>query len=69
MFDFDNRKLFGMANMVHKYYVSWVTCNVAEYGLQACIDSWNEHPIPGREITKSIKLKSYMTLQKRRTKI
>ena len=48
--DLDNRKLFDMENMVHRYCVSWVTCKVAESGLQTCIASWNEHPIPGRRI-------------------
>ena len=53
-----------MENMVHRYCVSWVTCKLAEYGLQIGIDSWKEHPIPGSRITKSIKFKSCMMLQK-----
>ena len=56
--DLGNRKLFDMENMVHRYCVSWVTCKVGEYGLQTCIASWNEHPIPGRRITKYIKFKT-----------
>ena len=48
LIDFDNRSIFDIDNMVHRYCVSWVTCKVASFGLQTCIAAWNEHPIPGK---------------------
>ena len=47
--DFDNRRIFDIDNMVHRYCVSLVTCKVASFGLQTCIAAWNEHPIPGKK--------------------
>ena len=29
-----------------KFYVSWVLCQVSEYGLHMFVNSWNHHTIP-----------------------
>ena len=51
---FENNSVFDMANETDKFCVSWVSCQVASYGLQVCIRSWNSHPIPGKlDVMKS----------------
>ena len=36
-----------MTNQVTKCCVSWVTSNIAKYGLAEFVASWNHHQIPG----------------------
>ena len=42
---------FSLDNDVHKYCVSWFAINVAAAGVQVFVSSWNEHPIPGIQLT------------------
>ena len=52
--EFENNSVFDMENETDKFCVSWVSCQVALYGLQVCIRSWNNHPIPGKlDVMKS----------------
>ena len=52
--EFENNSVFDMENETDKFCVSWVSCQVAFYGLQVCIISWNNHPIPGKlDVMKS----------------
>ena len=52
--EFENNSVFDMENETDKFCVSWVSCQAAFYGLQVCIKSWNNHPIPGKlEVMKS----------------
>ena len=52
--EFENNSVFDMENETDKFCVSWVSCQVAPYGLQVCIRSWNNHPIPGKlDVMKS----------------
>ena len=52
--EFENNSVFDMENETDKFCVSWVSCQVAFYGLQVCIRSWNNHPIPGKlDVMKS----------------
>ena len=46
--EFENNSVFDMENETDKFCVSWVSCQVASYGLQFCIKSWNSHPVPGK---------------------
>ena len=51
---FENNSVFAMENQTDKFCVSWVSCQVASYGLQVCIRCWNSHPVPGNlDIMKS----------------
>ena len=52
--EFENNSVFDMENETDKFCVSWVSCQVAPYGLQVCRRSWNNHPIPGKlDVMKS----------------
>ena len=37
-----------MENDVHKFCVSFISCQVAYVGLKRFVESWNHHTIPGR---------------------
>ena len=57
--EFENNSVFDMENETDKFFVSRVSCQVASYGLQVCIRSWNSHPIP----SKLAIMKSYFFLK------
>ena len=44
LIEFQNNSVFD----VEKFCGSWVSCQIASYGLQVCIRSRNSHPIPGK---------------------
>ena len=46
--EFENNSVFDMEDETDKFCVSWVSCQVASYGLLVSIRSWNSHPIPGK---------------------
>jgi len=48
--EMDNSRTIDMENEIHKFCVSSVTCLVAGFGLEKVVKSWNEHPIPGKQI-------------------
>ena len=48
LFELENDSVFDMENETDKFCVLQVSCQVASYGLHACIRSWNSHPIPGK---------------------
>ena len=52
--EFENNSVFDMENETDKFCVSWVSCQVASYGLQVFIKSLNSHPIPSKlDVMKS----------------
>ena len=52
--EFENNSVFDMENETDKFCVSWVSCQVASFGLQVCIRSWNSHPMSGKlDVMKS----------------
>ena len=52
--EFENNSVIDMENETDKVCVLWVSCQVASYGLQVCIRSWNNNPIPGKlDVVKS----------------
>ncbi|XP_057295144.1 uncharacterized protein LOC130623656 isoform X2 [Hydractinia symbiolongicarpus] len=53
--DMDNSLIIDMDNNIHKFCVSFVTCKVANFGLQTLVRAWNCHPIPGRGVPLNIK--------------
>ena len=53
---FDNNNVFNMEDIVDSFCVSWVSCKIARFGIQTCISSWNQHPIPGNLLCLSKKL-------------
>ena len=46
----ENEGAIDMEDEVTKYCVSWVTRQVVEVGLRYAVNSWNCHPIPGRQL-------------------
>ena len=46
--ELDNNRVIDMDNEAYKFCVSFVSCQVASFGLQTVIASWNEHPIAGK---------------------
>ena len=44
----DNAREIDMENEAFRFCVSFVSCIVANHGLQIVILSWNQHPIPGK---------------------
>ena len=52
--EFENNSVFDMENEIDKFCASWVSCQVASFGLQVCIRSWNSHPMSGKlDVMKS----------------
>ena len=39
--------MIDMNDDIHKFCVSFVSIQVASFGLEAVVASWNEHIIPG----------------------
>ena len=45
----ENNGVIDMEDEVTKFCVSWVAKKVVEVGLSYVVNSWNSHPIPGKE--------------------
>ena len=45
--EMDNNQMNDMNDDIHKFCVSFVSIQVASFGLEAVVASWNEHIIPG----------------------
>ena len=45
----ENDGVIDMEDEVTKFCVSWVAKKVVEVGLSYVVNSWNSHPIPGKE--------------------
>ena len=43
----DINEMIDMNDDIHKFCVSFVSIQVASFGLEAVVASWNEHIIPG----------------------
>lgn len=44
-----NEEIIDMTDEVTKFCVSWITLRVCDIGRRQVIDSWNNHPIPGKK--------------------
>ena len=45
----ENDGVIDMEDEVTKFCVSWVAKKVVKVGLSYVVNSWNSHPIPGKE--------------------
>ena len=45
----DNNEMIDMNDDIHKFCVSFVSIQVASFGLETVVASWNEHIIPGNK--------------------
>lgn len=45
----ENDGVIDMEDEVTKFCISWVAKKVVEVGLSYVVNSWNSHPIPGKE--------------------
>ena len=62
----ENDGVIDMEDEVTKFCVSWVAKKVVEVGLSYVVNSWNSHPIPGKESyckKKSIAIKKISILK------
>lgn len=44
-----NDELINLDDDATKFCVSWFVSRVADTGIKQVIDSWNNHPIPGKK--------------------
>ena len=47
--EMNNNQMFDMNDDIRKFCVSFVSIQVASFGLETVVASWNEHIIPGNK--------------------
>ena len=47
--EMDNNLMIDMSDDINKFFVPFVSIQVASFGLETVLALWNEHNIPGNE--------------------